>query len=336
MEKEKIEIALNEYGRQLAKSIKEEYQENLGITDELLLNKLSQENFIVLTESSQISDILFPMGSPLVSSNMLSIDQVKDLGGFVVLKEKISKKEYIPNDGCIHFFMSHPSCVGKNSYDLLCFFTELLPYEIFRLLIRLDREFTHPNDPDLFNDLTESLIKKYAEDFTKKKKIPLAKTSTSTMLAIELLEKTPQEINKDKMVFQQDYNYMLQIYQIGTGQSLKRKYEEEFLKPKDLECLENFLKKYIKDKTEEQKIIEKCKELGTYSKIIMELTNELMSRYKEEEIELSTSLQELSHLFYKDVLYERKLEHPNGYFGIAFILGTTVLIGITLTYLLIR
>lgn len=191
---------LNNYGKMLARKIYIDNKEYFGIQDDLFLFKLSEENFIFLIEEEN-KDIL------TTEENKVLFNVKNPTIKFLQDEEKIKKVK------------------------------KLLPYQIFSLIIRAN-EINHvSNEVQEFADfLTKGLTEVYTREFAKKYNIEIENQQEENKEFAEiLLNNIPEEMDKDKMVFQNNALYMAECYELKTKKNLYKLYEERYKKEQAIE-----------------------------------------------------------------------------------------------------
>lgn len=191
---------LNNYGKMLARKIYIDNKEYFGIQDDLFLFKLSEENFIFLIEEEN-KDIL------TTEENKVLFNVKNPTIKFLQDEEKIKKVK------------------------------KLLPYQIFSLIIRAN-EINHvSSEVQEFADfLTKGLTEVYTREFAKKYNIEIENQQEENKEFAEiLLNNIPVEMDKDKMVFQNNALYMAECYELKTKKNLYKLYEERYKKEQAIE-----------------------------------------------------------------------------------------------------
>lgn len=191
---------LNNYGKMLARKIYIDNKEYFGIQDDLFLFKLSEENFIFLIEEEN-KDIL------TTEENKVLFNVKNPTIKFLQDEEKIKKVK------------------------------KLLPYQIFSMIIRAN-EINHvSSEVQEFADfLTKGLTEVYTREFAKKYNIEIENQQEENKEFAEiLLNNIPVEMDKDKMVFQNNALYMAECYELKTKKNLYKLYEERYKKEQVIE-----------------------------------------------------------------------------------------------------
>ena len=190
MTKEELQNEINRYAKQVVLQILRDYQDSLGLENDLRLRNLLTKDFVVLNETSS------PNNDDLVH---IYLDK-EDLQGL-----DFKEMEYI---------------IKK----------DILVREIFRYIITPKKEEDKSEIGISFaEDITEGLVEKYAEDFSLRHSLgkPKVKNEKAKALATKLLKGIPKEISKDALVFQYKYPFILKYYKIGTGKDLLEEYRNQ-------------------------------------------------------------------------------------------------------------
>jgi len=296
--------ALNQYAKNIAQLVYQEYREFFGVEDDLNLYRLSTANeYIVEITPIHLEDT-------------------------VIHSEKIFKTAEK-----IRCNLSHPSLIGKTVEEQFEILKRLLPYEIFSYIIRPNNIASLQKEEwEYANFLTKGLIELFTEEFARKHNIRITyQHQNNASFANELLSKIPPEINKYKMVFQQDFKYMSEMYQLITGRNIYKKYKQEYLKDEDIEILKKYVDKYILNIEEKERIITKIIVNGTYNNAIQELSSYLIASKNN----LGTSMEELSTLFKNYPIEKRNVglkreKKSNGFSRTSIILISAIVLGLVL------
>ncbi len=211
-----------------------------------------------------------------------------------------------------------------------------IPKKIFGLLI--NPNFINKNlegrEKEFVEDLTEGLqniyIKSFCEKYHYVYELPIEKESTS--IVYSLLAVNSEEINKDAMVFQTDFEYMMQMYHLLTGRNLKTLYENTYFTEKEIEKIKPFLKQYFTQDLDYYKIHNQKKKMR----------QELLDTISKNEFsleEVNEAINQMSFCISEEEIQKRvkKKKSTNGYLEGGFILFFCTLMGILLSiFLLLR
>ena len=101
-----------------------------------------------------------------------------------------------------------------------------IPYRLFSLVIDLKRNLSvSKEDFECMTTLESGLRKIYTTSFCNKYHYVEASPIIDTRIAEIVLNRNAEEINKENMVFQTNYDYMKQMYFISTKKNLLHEYE---------------------------------------------------------------------------------------------------------------
>lgn len=302
---------LNDYVKELCRLIYRDYRDFFGTEDDLFLYELSTLENSVLK---------------------LTADKTKKEIVYSIWEEE---RKY-PTICCNPL---HPSLQGKTIEEKILLIKEYLPYEIFSFLIDSTKRTQQITEETLeFGKfLNQGLIQIITEEFAAKEKIKISyQHQPNKKIALDLLTKIPQEIDKRKMIFQNDFLYMLEFYQMLSGKNLYEEYQNTYIKEKELLVLEKFVNKYI-NLQERNTIWYKIMENRSYAVAIEEITTYLIANYKGKElescmIELSTCLTNYSVQNIRPNQLSRKTS--NGFLISSVIIASCIFLGIILTILI--
>jgi len=306
MKYQEYQRILNDTAKNMSKFILMDYREFFGTDDDLFLYQFST------------------LENPIVK--------------FVDMKKnsKIVFSEFQENNfPIIVCNPMHPSLTGLTIEDKVKIFLKYIPFELFSYVINSTKLFGTVTDEvkEFGSFLNLGFIEIFTEEFCNRHQIEyISQYFPNKVFSSIVLDGISDDIDKKKMVFQNNFLYMLDLYQMSTGKNLFKKYNEEILKDRDVVSLEIFISKYIKQ--EEQELLKnKIWNDRNYANTVNLLSSYLIKEYKG--VELQRSMEELSTLFpnysielSRDMTLERKKE--NGFLVTGVIVASCVLFGILL------
>lgn len=175
---------LNTYGKWLAHVVYLEYRDDFGVDDDLYLFSKTTDDFIQIKEEERDEVFIFQDDYLLCYPNSSSLKALS----------------------------------YENKLDYL---KKLLPFHIFSFIIRPK----YRGDVNYHEFMTKGLIEVYVESFSLKYNVPfVTQYLENKEFVLAFLQKFSSDISINKMVFQNDLDYMSEMYQIHTGQNIYKIY----------------------------------------------------------------------------------------------------------------
>ncbi len=225
-----------------------------------------------------------------------------------------------------------PLSIPKNitSYEIA--FNDLkskIPRQLFSLFIQPKKKEFEMIDEEFAKDLTEGLISIYVKDFCSRHHYIMEKKESkeSESIANVLLSMRENGVNKDAMVFQTSYSYMLQIYSITEKKNLIDLYHETYLSQKKLRKMKQILNAYF----QEENLYKYYSIHNTTSFIQKDLKEQMENKYSKEE--QNRIFKELNPIFAVKQVEELKTTKKNGFLKSYLFFFLTMTFGIFLTWL---
>lgn len=163
----------------------------------------------------------------------------------------------LQNDYKIHLYQNsfpYQSLKEREEELLEAIKTAIVP-ELFRYVIHpTPQEEVEPDMQDFYQFLTDGFVTLYAQSFCEKEKINFqinSELSLNVQFVEEMFQALPEEVSKDKTVFQYSYPYILELCQIATEQhktygiNFYSQYEKHY--KKDTRALEELHYENIKE-----------------------------------------------------------------------------------------
>lgn len=163
----------------------------------------------------------------------------------------------LQKDQKIHLYQNSPiyQSLKEKEEELLEVLKKKIVPELFRYVIHpIPQEELEPDMDEFYQFLTEGFVTLYAKSFCEKEQIDFqtnSELSNNVQFVEEMLQALPEEVSKDKTVFQYQYPYILELCQIATEQqksygiNFYSRYEKNY--KKDNRVLEEFHYENIKD-----------------------------------------------------------------------------------------
>lgn len=213
---------LNLYAKDLLLKLAFRYKDDLGIRKSQFLYYLVNEDLIVLDDKK--------------SANLLNFE----------------------NDQKMHLYQNSKAyqTLSSNEKELLETIKNAMIPEFFRLIINpTPEEEMTPEFQEFYHFLTDGFIEYFADSFSKEAKLEYQinpANENKLEFVTQMLRFLPEEVSKEKTIFQYQYPYILELCQIAS----------ENMKPYGINFYSNYEKNYKKDNRKLEEIhYENMKEL---------------------------------------------------------------------------
>jgi len=303
MHYQKLLEYLNIYAKKIMNLIYIHHREYFGREDDLFL-------FSLITSESPL--IKFTTKGPLI--------------------ERHKKEKNIPE---LFINLSHPKIFGKTEEEKKEFLESLIPFEIFYFIVGpLNNAYLVNEEEQAYHEfLKKGFSSVLAKEFSQLEHVPVTILyPANQMFAEKLLKEIPAQIDTKKMMYQNDIEYITELYKMTTGKNLRKDYKENYIKENERDRINTLLKKYIVPEQQEQ-MEEKIMKNGTYAKMVLDLTSYFVTEKKDKELE--AAMQEFQILFpnYLNENMSRERKKENGFFKTSVVIMLSIFLGIILLWI---
>lgn len=324
-----MQEVLNEYAKNILKAIAMDYKDELGQNNTTFLYSLLQRDFIILENN----------GTRAIENDYL---------------KSITPEKSILEDGNIHINLT--SYKHLNREEKLITIKEDIIHHIFHYFINPEKENESDNNlKEFYSFLTEGFVEKYANEFCEKHGITRTikkKYLANINFVSNMLNVLPEEISKEKTIFQYQYSYILELCQLGReytksyGVNYYSQFEKHYLKEKDFINIINFILDTHPDKRNLSVLIpsflDKYKEIGKIEYARNDLKETYKNIYKNNPLKLETIEQEIDKVFNGEYVGQSQIKGttrvlaPAGFFEGSILIVLCISLGVILSLLLLQ